>query len=407
MKATARVQQNDLLTALLATLALVALARASPIRRRPQPASAGPIASEAPASSSQQQQTARPHSRAGESGEHAGRGARRQGRTGAGSGRRRISASSTTACEQKIEGFDMGGAPLSVAIVVETSSRIEALLPAMRRTGILFTQTVLGENGDAAVIGYNDEVNTLLDFTSDHDAIEKAVTNLQAGDIGSAALRRAFAGRDPAARAGRTSRRRVIITLAEAAGQRKRGQAGRSAARRAARQHHHLFGRTLFHGRRSCAGRRSNGGPPSATPPGTFGVPPHPGTLQTPTTEAAAQRQRGHPGALAAWVVQHAEPSGAGTSAGNGRRGHRRPLPIHGARRLDRTGHRPDRRRAARPVHAELPAHQRPSSGGYHEIKCRWWMPGAEGALAAGLLRRRPRRVSTQSRHTGAHSDPA
>ena len=45
--------------------------------------------------------------------------------------------------EQSVEQFEMGGAPLSVAFVVETSSRIEALLPAMRRTGILFTQTVM------------------------------------------------------------------------------------------------------------------------------------------------------------------------------------------------------------------------------------------------------------------------
>ncbi len=67
----------------------------------------------------------------------------------------------------------MGGAPLSVVIVMETSSRIDALLPAVRRTGILFTETVVGENGDAAVIGYDDQVNHLQDFTSDHDAIEK------------------------------------------------------------------------------------------------------------------------------------------------------------------------------------------------------------------------------------------
>lgn len=78
---------------------------------------------------------------------------------------------------QRIEGFDMGGAPLSVAIVLETSSRIEALLPRIRRTGVLFTQTVLGESDDAAVIGYNDQVDRLLDFTGDHDAIDKTVSS--------------------------------------------------------------------------------------------------------------------------------------------------------------------------------------------------------------------------------------
>src|SRR5579862_7843315 len=38
--------------------------------------------------------------------------------------------------EQKIETLDSGEVPLSVAIVVETSSRITPLLPAIRKTGI-------------------------------------------------------------------------------------------------------------------------------------------------------------------------------------------------------------------------------------------------------------------------------
>src|ERR1700675_2493873 len=83
--------------------------------------------------------------------------------------------------EQKLEGFDIGGAPLSVVIVMETSSRIDALLPAIRKTGVLFTETVVGESGDAAVIGYDDQVNHLQDFTADHDAIEKTINNLKSG----------------------------------------------------------------------------------------------------------------------------------------------------------------------------------------------------------------------------------
>ena len=71
--------------------------------------------------------------------------------------------------EQKIEHFDLGGDPVSVVILLETSSRIEALLPAVRKTGIVFTQTVLGQTGEAAVLGYDDSVQTLLPFTSDAD----------------------------------------------------------------------------------------------------------------------------------------------------------------------------------------------------------------------------------------------
>ena len=117
--------------------------------------------------------------------------------------------------EQKVEDFEMGGAPISMAIVVETSSRIQALLPAIQRTGILFTQTVLGEGGDATVIGYNDEVDKLLDFTSDDDAIEATIKNLQYGTTG-AKLYDALAEAVTALRNRPADRRRVIVTLAEA-----------------------------------------------------------------------------------------------------------------------------------------------------------------------------------------------
>jgi hypothetical protein len=45
---------------------------------------------------------------------------------------------------QQISHFDLGGDPISLVILIETSSRIEALLPQVRKTGILFTQTVMG-----------------------------------------------------------------------------------------------------------------------------------------------------------------------------------------------------------------------------------------------------------------------
>jgi VWFA-related protein len=53
-------------------------------------------------------------------------------------------------------------------------------------------------------------------------------------------------------------------------------------------------------------GPQKSGAPPSATPPGTFGLPPIPGTPQTPTTEAQRSGNMDIM-ALAVWVVQHAE----------------------------------------------------------------------------------------------------
>ena len=206
--------------------------------------------------------------------------------------------------EQKLEAFDMGGAPLSVVVVMETSSRIEALFPALRRTGVLFTETVVGENGDAAVIAYDDQVNHLHDFTSDHDAIEKAIASLKPGTSG-ARLYDAMASAVGMLKNRPASRRRVIITVAEAVdsgSEEKLGQVLRDAQ---------LANITIYSvGLSTTAaemrGPQKSGAPPSATPPGVFGQPPIPGTPQTPTTEATRNGNIDVM-ALAVWVVQHAE----------------------------------------------------------------------------------------------------
>src|SRR5713226_4351254 len=76
---------------------------------------------------------------------------------------------------QQISHFDLGGDPLSMVILLQTSSRIEPLLPQVRKTGILFTQTVMGPTGEAAVVGFNDSVDKLQDFTTNADLIENTI----------------------------------------------------------------------------------------------------------------------------------------------------------------------------------------------------------------------------------------
>src|SRR5437899_12885965 len=77
---------------------------------------------------------------------------------------------------QKIAHFDLGGDPLSLVILIETSSRIEPLAPEVRKTGILFTQRVMGHTGEAAVVGFNDADDKLQDFTTSADLSGKAST---------------------------------------------------------------------------------------------------------------------------------------------------------------------------------------------------------------------------------------
>src|ERR1700741_4938157 len=57
---------------------------------------------------------------------------------------------------QKITYLDLEPNPLSVVILVETSFRIEPLLPDMRKTGILFADALMGPDDEAAVVGFNE-----------------------------------------------------------------------------------------------------------------------------------------------------------------------------------------------------------------------------------------------------------
>src|SRR5260221_14472526 len=51
---------------------------------------------------------------------------------------------------QTISHFDVGTDPLSLVVLIETSSRVALLLPAVQKSGILITETILGQNGEAA-----------------------------------------------------------------------------------------------------------------------------------------------------------------------------------------------------------------------------------------------------------------
>lgn len=122
---------------------------------------------------------------------------------------------------QKISHFDLGGDPLSLVILIETSSRIEPLASEIRKTGILFTQTAMGPTGEAAVVGFNDAVDKLQDFTTSADLIENTITRLKLGTSGSklydamAVAIEMFSSR-PQATVEKPGRRRVLLTLSEA-----------------------------------------------------------------------------------------------------------------------------------------------------------------------------------------------
>jgi VWFA-related protein len=192
---------------------------------------------------------------------------------------------------QKITHFEIGGDPLSVVIVVETSSRIDPFLPQLRKTGILFTEQVMGPNAEAAVIGFDDSVKTLHGFTGNHDAIQSTFASLSSGESGlrlfdaMAAGVEMLTGRRKPTKETPLPGRRVLLVLSEALDTGSESRLG-EVLRRAQLENVTIFTVGLSTTRAELQAQPRQNAPVSPTPPGTFGMPPPPGTVQTPTTEA-------------------------------------------------------------------------------------------------------------------------
>jgi VWFA-related protein len=83
--------------------------------------------------------------------------------------------------EQKIDHFDVGGDPLSIVLVIETSSHILPMFPSVKHTGIVFTETVMALTSEAAVISYDSTVDLHQKFTTDPDSVQYAIEHLPLG----------------------------------------------------------------------------------------------------------------------------------------------------------------------------------------------------------------------------------
>jgi VWFA-related protein len=215
---------------------------------------------------------------------------------------------------QRITHFNLGGDPISLVVVVETSSRIGPILPQIRKTGILITQTVIGPTGEGAIVGFDSEVKTLLDFTNSSDAVEKTMGGLREGSEGSKlfeAMSRGVAmlsGR-PEVSETEFGKRRVMLVIGEAHDSGSEEKLG-EVLRRAQLANITIYAVGVSGVKADLKRKPEDKEPPKATPDGTFGMPPPPGTVQTPTTEQQAA-EAGSPlaaaVALAVWAVMHAK----------------------------------------------------------------------------------------------------
>jgi VWFA-related protein len=203
--------------------------------------------------------------------------------------------------QQKIEHFDLGGDPLSIVLAIETSSHIEPMLPAVRQTGIIFTETVMGQSAEAAVISFDSTVELLQKFTTDTDGVQNTINHLRIG-VDQSRLYDAMSSGISLLEKRPALRRRILVVVGEAQDSGSESKLG-EVLRQAQLANVTIYTISLS---TAMADLRAKPNPyqgPQMGPPGTYPVPLPPGVAQTPDNEAAMQGNIDLL-ALAVWLVK-------------------------------------------------------------------------------------------------------
>jgi len=79
---------------------------------------------------------------------------------------------------QRLERFEVMGRPLAVVVLVQTDDTVAPLLPHVRSLAPVFSSLVLGLQGKAAVVSYDDRVRVLQDFSNDGDRLAVTLKEL-------------------------------------------------------------------------------------------------------------------------------------------------------------------------------------------------------------------------------------
>jgi VWFA-related protein len=117
--------------------------------------------------------------------------------------------------QQKIEHFDLGGDPLSIVLVIEASSHIQPMFPSIKHAGIVFSEAVMGQTSEAAVISYDSTVDLHSKFTTDPDSVQYAIEHLPLG-VNDSLLYDAMARGISMLEERPAVRRRIMLVIGEA-----------------------------------------------------------------------------------------------------------------------------------------------------------------------------------------------
>jgi VWFA-related protein len=85
---------------------------------------------------------------------------------------------------QRIAQFGTEMRPVALVIVVETNDTTAPLLEDVRPLGSLFSELVMGPQGQAALITYSDRVDLVQDFTTNGDKLDTALRGIKGGGSG-------------------------------------------------------------------------------------------------------------------------------------------------------------------------------------------------------------------------------
>jgi VWFA-related protein len=82
----------------------------------------------------------------------------------------------------RVDAADSGLAPIALVTAIQTTAISLSALAKIRKVGAMIPEAVVGANGEAAVVTFDDQVKVIQDFTADADAISKAFRNLRPTD---------------------------------------------------------------------------------------------------------------------------------------------------------------------------------------------------------------------------------
>jgi len=184
--------------------------------------------------------------------------------------------------EQEITGFDVSFLPISLVICIQSDSRVEGLLPQIQKTGILYSDLVLGEQGEAAVIAFDGRVEVRQDFTMDSTKLSQAIRGIRAGNdathLADAVWRAVHM-----LRTRPENRRRVMVVLSESRENGSETELGE--ALRDAQLHNILIYPIRLSTTRARLARPAQP-KRDVFPPGVAARPTAPGVVNTPTAQA-------------------------------------------------------------------------------------------------------------------------